>query len=324
MADAKINESCIIGLPTCGYAFSSSRMAFIATPADEEFSLELDVLKNLLAEKDYESYIALQQLAPAKLAFCTKICSKIITSQFCIVLLNSSSHKKNPKIKIPNPNVHLEYGLMLAFKKYILPFQREGDALAFNIKPLDTILYKKNNFKDLANSAIDEAIIRTGTTSRPTRALTSSDILLRYASVLGLRVTQLNTDEANYLYKLGQPMGFLLLDGPDIVYLGLFDLEPAKEVVFRLKLLLQALHNAKHQFETVMRKNMTPEQIDKVNRIWNQLRVEVLVSKEVDKEKVSKKVTDLVKSFETVPWKLVDENDIRLVIERAYDDIGEI
>ena len=80
MAEAKLNESCIIGLPTCGYAFSSSRMAFIATPADEEFSLELEVLKDLLSEKEYESYIALQRIDPAKLAFCTKICSKIITS----------------------------------------------------------------------------------------------------------------------------------------------------------------------------------------------------------------------------------------------------
>ncbi len=59
MAEAKINESCIIGLPTCGYAFSSSRMAFIATPADEEFALELDILRSLLEEKEYESYIAL-------------------------------------------------------------------------------------------------------------------------------------------------------------------------------------------------------------------------------------------------------------------------
>ncbi len=103
MAEAKINESCIIGLPTCGYAFNSSRMAFVATPADEEFSLELEILNHLLTEKEYEAYIALQKLEPAKLAFCTKICSKIITSQFCIVLLNSSSHRDHPEVKIPNP-----------------------------------------------------------------------------------------------------------------------------------------------------------------------------------------------------------------------------
>jgi hypothetical protein len=76
MAEARINESCIIGLPTCGYAFRSARMAFIAAPADEEFALELDVLQTLLREKEYEAYVALQNVEPAKLAFCTKICSR--------------------------------------------------------------------------------------------------------------------------------------------------------------------------------------------------------------------------------------------------------
>jgi hypothetical protein len=46
------------------------------------------------------------------------------------VLLNSSAHRDHPGVKIPNPNVHMEYGLMLAFKKHIIPLQRDGDALA--------------------------------------------------------------------------------------------------------------------------------------------------------------------------------------------------
>jgi len=324
MPEAKINESCIIGLPTCGYAFSSSRMAFVATPSDEEFALEIEVLQTLLQEKDYETYIALLKLDPAKLAFCTKICSKIITSQFCIVLLNSSTHKDHPDIKIPNPNVHMEYGLMLSFKKHILPFQCEGDSLAFNICPLDTIMYRKPNFKQLANNAIDEAIIRTGTTSRPTRALTSIENLFKYLSVLGLRITQLNTDEANYLYKLGQPLGYMLLDGEDIVYFGPFDLENAKEVVFRLKLLLQALHTSKNNFETITKKSMTPEQIERAYLTWKKLRVEVLVSPEIDKKKVVSRVTKLTKDFETVPWKLVTAEDINEVIEKQYKEIGDI
>jgi hypothetical protein len=324
MAEARINESCIIGLPTCGYAFSSSRMAFVATPADEEFALELEVINNLLAEKEYEGYVALQKLDPAKLAFCTKICSKIITSQFCIVLLNSSAHRDHPDIKIPNPNVYLEYGLMLAFKKHILPFQREGDALAFNIRPLDTVLYTKGNFKTLSNRAIDEAILQAGTTSRPTRALTSSEALIKYTSVLGLRITQLNTEEANYLYKLGQPLGFLLLDGNDIVYLGLLDLEPPKEVVFRLKLLLQALYNAKQRFEEITKNEMTPKQVENAYRIWSQLRAEVLISKEIDKSKVEKRVLELTEGFESIPWKLVTEADMQQVVDKAYADIGDI
>ena len=324
MPEAKINESCIIGLPTCGYAFSSSRMAFIAMPADDEFALELEVLKDLLQEKEYESYVALQELKPAKLAFCTKICSKIIASQFCVVLLNSSCHREHPEIKIPNPNVHLEYGLMMAFKKCILPFQQEGDALAFNIRPLDTILYRRGNFRERANRAIDEAILQTGTTSRPTMALTSNDLLLRYTLVLGLRLAQLNSDEAREFYSFGQPMGFLLLEGPDIVYLGPFASEPAKEVVFRLKLLVQALHNAKVQFETLTKRYSAPDRMERLNLIWSKLRIETVVSKEIDREIVRKKISELTASFQAVPWTLVNEDDITHTIAQAYEDIGEI
>lgn len=321
MAEARINESCIIGLPTCGNAFSSSRMAFIATPMDEEFALELEVISSLLTEKGYESYIALQNFDPAKFAFCTKICSKIITSQFCIVLLNSSSHRDHPDIKMPNPNVHLEYGLMLALKKHILPFQREGDALAFNIRPLDTILYTKGSFKALSNRVIGEAILHT---SRPTRTLPSSNALIKYTSVLGLRIIQLDSVEIKHLYKLGEPMGFLLLDGNDIVYLGLFELESAKEVVFRLKLLLEALYKAKQDFEEITKNNMTPKQVKNAYRIWNQLRVEVLISGEVDRARIERRVLDLTEGFDSIPWKLVTENDMQQAIDKAYADIGEI
>jgi len=299
-------------------------MAFIATPGDEEFALELDVLESLLGEKEYESYIALQKLDPAKLAFCTKICSKIITSQFCIVLLNSSSHRDHPEIKIPNPNVYMEYGLMMAFKKHILPFQREGDALAFNIRPLDTLMYKKTDFRKLADRAIDNAIIQAGTTSRPTRALTSSENLLKYISVRGLRVTQLNNDDVTYLYNLGNPLGYLLLDGIDVVYFGIFDIEPAKEVVFRLKLLLQALHQAKHRFDQTTSKTLTPDQIDHVYKLWNRLKIEIVVSPDIAKDKVTAKVDELTQNFETIPWTLLTHDDITAIIDQAYKDIGDV
>ncbi len=239
MAEAKINDSCIIGLPTCGYAFSSSRMAFIAAPSDDDFQLELEILQVLLREKEYESYIAVQRVDPAKLAFCTKICSKIITAQFCIVLLNSSTHREHPDIRIPNPNVHLEYGLMLAFKKYIVPFQREGDQLAFNIRPLDTILYTNATFRHKADEAIDAAILTAGTTSRPAPVLPQTEQILKYLAIRGVRLSDIATPDTKWLYGLGSAAGFLLFEGREVVYIGSFERESAKEVTFRLKLLLQ-------------------------------------------------------------------------------------
>ena len=114
MPEYKVNEECIIGLPACGYGFNSSRMCFIARPADKEFQLEEDILTQVLSDRNYETYVALQRIDPGNLAFCTKICSKIIISHFCIVLLNESQHTGHPNIKIPNPNVQFEYGMMRA------------------------------------------------------------------------------------------------------------------------------------------------------------------------------------------------------------------
>lgn len=325
MAEAKINQECIIGLPTCGYAFSSTRMAFIAAPADEEFHLEVDILCTILTEREYEAYVAIQNVDPARLAFCTKICSKIIQSQFCIVLLNSSSHRSNREIKIPNPNVDLEYGLMLAFHKYVLPLQREGDVLAFNIRPLDTLMYDRRNFRQVAERAIDQAILATMRTSVSTRPIASNLLLLRYLTVRGLKVTALNNEEAQNLFNLGSSLGFNLLDGPaEIVYFGFFDLYDAREVVFRLKLMLQSLSNAYVQFRDSNSKTMAPELVERAELIWSKIRVEVLISTELDQAKIAERVRELTSDLTTRPWAILTQKDLEAKVSEEFERIGEL
>jgi hypothetical protein len=115
------------------------------------------------------------------------------------------------------------------------------------------------------------------------------------------------------------------LDGKDIVYLGIFDIEIAKEVIFRLKLLLQTLHQQKDQFDTITSKGMPPEQVENIKNIWQKLRVEVILSEEIDKEKVKHKIEELTASFNNkVPWQLLYHRDISTIIEQEYSDIGEI
>jgi hypothetical protein len=323
MTEARINDSCIIGLPTCGYAFNSARMAFIAIPADEEFNLELDVIQDLLRDKGYESFVALQRVDPAKLAFCTKICSKIITSQFCIVLLNSSQHRDHPEVRIPNPNVHLEYGLMMAFKKYVLPLQRDGDALAFNIQPLDTIKYTKGNFRARVEGAIDAAILATGTTTRSTRPIISSPILVKYLAVRGLRFANVRLVETANVFALGSPFGFNLLEGREVVFVGLFDEESAKEVVFRLKLLLQNLHQTREAFEAPTTRR-SPEELEGIRAWWSRVRIQVVASKEIEKDRIRTRVSELTQEFWTPPWEVLHETDLESAIAAEYDAIGEV
>src|ERR1019366_61759 len=162
MADVnRKNEKCFIGLPSCGYIYESAKSCFIACPSDDRYTTKLDVIKNILESKQYETYIALQKLDPANFAFCTKICSRIIQSQFCIVLLDYSENGKGKEI--PNPNVHMEYGMMLSQNKHIIPLQNEKYNLSFNIAQLDTIKYTEANFKTKVTEAIENAIAKFST-----------------------------------------------------------------------------------------------------------------------------------------------------------------
>ena len=129
------NEICIIGLPRCDFVFSSTRSCFIAY-GFEESSLEMTILRRLLEERNIQPVEAGGTLAPGQNAFCSKICSKIIVAQFCAVLLNN---EERVDIEIPNANVNMEYGLMLGFNKYVIPFQHSSQKLPFNVAGLDTM-----------------------------------------------------------------------------------------------------------------------------------------------------------------------------------------
>src|SRR5712691_3349018 len=148
------NEVCIVGLPRCDFVFSSTRTCFIAY-GFENSPLEVSVLRRVLEDRGVQAVEAGGSLAPGQNAFCAKICSKIITAQFCIVLINNDEVDGR---EIPNANVNMEYGLMLGFNKYVVPFQRAYQRLPFNVAGLDTIKYNDRDFERQAAQAIDQAI----------------------------------------------------------------------------------------------------------------------------------------------------------------------
>lgn len=139
------NQICIIGLPRCDFVFSSTRSCFIAYGFSDS-ALEMNILRNLLESRGIQPVEAGGALAPGQQAFCAKICSKIITSQFCIVLINNEESERG---EIPNANVNMEYGLMLGFNKYVIPFQRASQKLPFNVAGLDTVKYTDSEFPRL-------------------------------------------------------------------------------------------------------------------------------------------------------------------------------
>jgi hypothetical protein len=91
--------------------------------------------------------------------FCTKICGRIIEAQFCIAILDDSQIDiKGKNMSIPNSNVYYEYGLMTALGKYVIPLQKEGQDLAFNIKTHDAIRYSPVTVSEEIDKALKEAI----------------------------------------------------------------------------------------------------------------------------------------------------------------------
>lgn len=138
--------------------FCGTDTAFIACPGAESVALELEIIKIVLDRFNLKPYIAIDNYDPARDVFCEKICTKIIESRLCVVLLTDpllpGGHTS------PNPNVYYEYGLMTAFAKPIIPLQRKDHVLAFNVRSFDTIKYTNYDLKPTFERVVAETIIR--------------------------------------------------------------------------------------------------------------------------------------------------------------------
>lgn len=150
------NSKCVIRSHNCGRMFSASNMAFIACPGAESVALELDILKSVLEHFNVKPYIAIENYDPAKDVFCEKICTKIIESKLCVVLLTDPLLSSG--FTAPNPNVYYEYGLMTAFGKRIIPLQRKDHILAFNVRTLDTIKYSNFDFRIVFEKVLSDTL----------------------------------------------------------------------------------------------------------------------------------------------------------------------
>ena len=101
----------------------------------KEIKIMTDLITEKLTKIGIEPIIAIEQRAYGQDIFCIKICGKIIESQFCIVILDDTVEQINgANVLIPNPNVYYEYGLMTALGKHVIPLQKDGQDLAFNIQ----------------------------------------------------------------------------------------------------------------------------------------------------------------------------------------------
>jgi len=305
------NEICIIGLPRCDFVFSSTRSCFIGY-GFEESPLEMTILRRLLQDRGIQPAEAGGTLAPAQNAFCSKICSKIIAAQFCAVLLNN---EQRGNAEIPNANVNMEYGLMLGFNKYVIPFQRSSQKLPFNVAGLDTIKYSDRDFERLAGSAVDQAVKETQQDTPP--AYPPDQVLEVFLLTRKALITPLNTEGDRSLYQIGSPLGFALLNdfaGMHYIFLGNFCPLRPEVVLSRLGLLNEILDDRRATLPERVKAGIgTPKQAGVLEKILRELQIWIVVTSNEDKATIQASVRESIHSYTTEVFSI---EDIRGVLEK--------
>lgn len=318
--ELKTNQKCFVGLPSCGYGYESAKSCFVAAPADEKYTLQLDVIKDILESKQYECHIALKRMDPGNFAFCTKICSKIIQSQFCIVLLDPSINKKK---EFPNPNVHMEYGMMLSQNKHIIPLQHEKNTLSFNIAPLDTIKYNDTNFKKKVTDSVENAIIKFSSSIPNNQLRPGSDIL--YYNLKGYIMADIqNNSFFKILYQFGQPLGFFFF--VDTVtgkykYVAPFPYEDSRKIILHTKLLIDNIITAHDSFVKNLSGTYKPEDYE---YLIKDISIDLIIPPFYDKMVVKNNLIKLCENARKYPIDIFYLSDYEKNVNEEYEKINEL
>lgn len=322
-ATIKKNEKCFIGMPACGYVYESAKLCFVACPSHEKYTLKIDVIKDLVETLQYECHIALKRIDPGTFAFCTKICSKIIQSQFCIVFLDPSFDKNNTEY--PNPNVHFEYGMMISQNKHIIPLQDERFDLAFNISPLDTIKYNDSNFKTKISDAISYAIKLSSEKKVPGTPPQGPEVFTFY-NLKGFSLSDTNINFFKLVYEFGENLGFFLFDNrksKTYKFIGAFDNTDPKIAILHTKILIDNITTA---YEELMRGGTKTEEDKKLNfnYLISSISIDLIISPFFEKSEILQRIKSIADKKYEYPITIYYRNDFNNFIDDMYKEIGVV
>jgi hypothetical protein len=272
MPEKMQNESCIVGLPYCGHFFGSEPIVFMAVSDIGRYSDETGILAGLLQDNGLRPYLAPETVKQEKTEFCEKICSRIINSRFCIVFIDNDSRGSS--------DVHMLYGLMLAFNKIVVPLEKNA-AGRDGIRPLPSILYYPDNFMTVAQSVVGEAVVRASSAGIYEMLVRDRE-LQDYFIRRGLRILQVGGPVARAFYRIAYPLEFMILEGNDYVFFGSFEHFSYEEISSRTGLLIKGLSDIKDRFETLYKNTFSLQNMELAYRIWSRLRIEVIASQGMD------------------------------------------
>lgn len=313
------NEKCFIGMPACGYGYESAKLCFVASPSDEKYTMKLDLIRSIVESKQYECHIALKRIDPGNFSFCTKICSKIILSQFCIVLLDPSIGPKGERFA--NPNVHLEYGMMLSQNKHIIPLQDEKEQLPFNVAPLDTIKYNEQSFGTKVTEAVNNAVRKFSEIDVSGQIPQGPEIFTFY-NLSGYKMSNVKIRFFELLYNYGAHLGFYLFDKKnEYKYVGPFDYEDPQKIILHTKLLLDNLVST---YESLILSNPKEAQEKQYDYLVKNISVDIIIPPFYKKTDIGKRIEKLIKDKNNYSVNIYFRKDIKDRVESEYKKIGRI
>jgi hypothetical protein len=290
------NKCCILDLPYCGHFFGSEQSAFIAFPEKEGFTFEADALNELLRERGLKSYLMPETVSKNKIMFCEHVCSKIISSSFCLVF----TERNLPR----SADVNLLYGMMITFGKIVVPLEKK-DPDADRFSPLPVIVYSPDNFYSIAGTVIEKAFIKA-----QAKVLLGEfhrdEELQRYFLKQGLRVLPVEDPVTRTFYRIAYPLDFIILQGEAFVFFGSFDSLGYHEVSSRLRLLIQGLSEMKNRFETLFKNTLSIESMEIAYRIFSKISIETVVSGNID---ISRLLSEIPGT--TIPVAVISREEIR-------------
>lgn len=322
----RINQNCYIALPSCNYVFESAKMCFIACPSDEKYTLYQSMIKKILQENVYECHIAVRTSNPGKNVFCSKICSKIIQSQFCIVFLDPSFDSKNKPF--PNPNVYFEYGMMLTQNKYIIPFQHTDHSLPFNVYNLDTIKYTDKDFEALAREEIAKAIEKFSLKETDQITVLNRTIT-QYYLINGYGLTNVDTNTDNrFVYEVGYSFGFSLFNTYSVKglykFVGYFANDDTKNILLNTKLLIQRFDKLKGLMELGATIQGKTDLLSKLGGYEQMLSIDVIIAEDADKGDFVLKLNGIVDSSKYDSINVLYYSEIEKKVEEELGFIGKV
>jgi hypothetical protein len=247
--DFAVIENCFIRDKKCGRILGgSTKLAFVASPDADSVVPQLTIIKSKLRDHGLEPYVAAENRAYGKDIFCEKICGKIIESKICIVLLDDVPGEDEKPIT--NPNVYYEYGIMTSLCKKIIPLQRKGAKLAFNIQSLDTIKYTNRTLSDELDTAIKSYVVESKAVDKQQSEAVPRNVNL-YLSIKGFNWPKLiKGSDIEYAVTLGVDLGFFLLVdflNNGLLYFSVLKTDKDEEhLLLNVKALLKRLEAVHH------------------------------------------------------------------------------